>query len=143
MWHLIPKNLKKPLLVGCNSMWHCFHCLVIRYNKWRSSYGHKCFMINKKKLWYFEYMYIPLKPYLTFSRKEHSYIEQLSDSFFDKLLWCAPQPSKFLRDIVNLNTIATLDFGGFLNPNSLLINHKLFPNSLLINCKLLESMQWP
>jgi hypothetical protein len=94
------------------------------------------FMIN------FEYMYIPLKPYLTFPRKKHSYIEQLNDSFFDKLL-CAPQPSKILRDIVNLNTIATLDFGGLLNPNSLLINHKLFPNSLLINHNLLESMQWP
>jgi hypothetical protein len=80
----------------------------------------------------FEYMYIIENPYLTFWRKERSCIEQLNGSIFDKLLCCAPQPSSFLKDIVNLNTIATLDFGGLLSPNSLLINHKL-----------LESMQWP
>jgi len=140
MWHLIPKNPNKPLLVGCNSMWHYFHCLVIRYNKWRSIYGHKCFMINNFFYENFEYMYIIENPYLTFSRKEHSYIGQLNGSFFDKLLWCAPQPSSFLKDILNLNTIATLDFEGLLSPNSLLINYKLFPSSLSINHKLLESM---
>lgn len=46
MWHLNPQNPNKSWLIGYNNMWDCFHHLIIRCNKWKSSYGYKCFMIN-------------------------------------------------------------------------------------------------
>ncbi len=76
--------------------------------------------------------------------KKRTFLDWTTKRFlFQQIIMMCTTTLSFLRDIVNLNTIATLDFGGLLSPNSLLINHKLFPNSLLINHKLLESMQWP
>ncbi len=51
---------------------------------------------------------------------------------FQQIIVMCTTTFSFPRDIVKLNTIATLDFGGFLTLNALLINHKL-----------LESMKWP
>jgi len=52
--------------------------------------------------------------------------------FFQQIIVMCTTTFSFPRDIVKLNTIATLDFGSFLTLNASLINHKF-----------LESMKWP
>jgi hypothetical protein len=52
--------------------------------------------------------------------------------FFQQIIVMCTTTFSFPRDITKLNTIATLDFEGFLILNASLINHKL-----------LQSMKWP